>query len=223
MPRKRKDDAIAPAVTMIEEDVIFGRLRPLERLTEEDVMSRFDLTRHLARQVVQRLRTLGIITGDRAGGTIVRAFTLEEIEEIYEVRELLQEQAMVRMPLPAPKAVVSRLREIHRRYCDAVDAGDLRAVFRINEELHDTIFEACGNAVLADAVKKYTWLTHGVRSRVFTDPTHLRRATDEHQQLIDALERGDRQALIEINRRHVNHPKNAYIASQRWQIPQQKG
>ncbi|MGH8617356.1 MAG: GntR family transcriptional regulator [Burkholderiales bacterium] len=217
MPRKRKDLTIAPAVTALEEDVIFGRLRPLERLTEEDVMNRFRLTRHLSRQVLQRLRALGIVAGDRAGGTIVRAFSLEEIEQIYEVRELLQEQALRRMPLPVPRAVIARLREIHRRYCAAVRAGDLSTVFRANDELHDAIFDACGNAVLADAIKKYTWLTHGVRSRVFADPTHLKRATDDHGRLIDALEGGDRTALIEVNRRHVNHPKHAYVSAQQWQ------
>ena len=216
MPRKRKDEQIAPAVTALEEDVIFGRLLPLERLTEEDVMNRFNLTRHLSRRVFERLEELGIVTGDRAGGTIVRAYSLVEIEQIYEVRELLQEQAMLRMPLPAHADVIFRLRHAHQRYVDAVRKNNLSAIFRINEEFHDTIFASCGNPVLADAIKKYTWLTHGVRSRVFANPAHLKLATKEHAQLLDALERGNRRALIEVNRTHVNRPKEAYIESQQW-------
>jgi DNA-binding GntR family transcriptional regulator len=216
VPRKRKDEEIAPAVSALEEDVIFGRLRPFERLTEEDVMTRFNLTRHLSRRVFQRLEELGIVTGDRAGGTVVRAFSLEEIEHIYEVREALQEQAMRRIRLPASPALVANLRATHERYVDAVFRTDLPAIFRLNESFHDTLFGACGNPVLADAIKKYTWLTHGVRSRGFADRNHLNLAIEEHGKLIDALMDGDRRTLVEVNRIHVNRPKEAYVASQRW-------
>lgn len=216
LPRKRKDEEIAPAVTTLEEDVIFGRLLPYERLTEEDVMTRFGLTRHLSRRVFERLEELGVVTEDRAGGTVVRAYSLEEIEHIYEVRETLQEQAMLRMPLPAPAQLVAALREIHRRYVAAVGAADLSAIFRLNEAFHDTVFGACGNGVLAEAIKKYTWLTHGVRSRGFSDKTHLKLATQEHAQILDALARGDRRLLVTVNRTHVNRPKEAYKAAQRW-------
>lgn len=215
MPRRRKDAAIAPAASALEEDIIFGRLRPLARLTEEDLMGRFELTRHLSRRVLQQLEGLGLVTSDSTGGTMVRAFGLDEIEHIYEIRHVLQDCAMRRMPLPAPAEFVAQLLQIHKRHLAAVRRNDLSAIFRTNEELHDAIFLACGNPVLAGAIKRYAWLTHGIRSRLFADPVHLKRAAVEHLRLITALERGDRQGLVEINRAHVSRPKTAYIALQR--------
>lgn len=213
MPRKRKDAAIAPAATALEEDIIFGRLRPLEKLTEEDLMGRFELTRHLSRRVLQQLESLGLITSDRAGGTVVRAFSRDEVEQIYEVRNTLQECAMRRMPLPAPAQLIDQLLTIHARHLRAVGLNDLSGIFWTNEELHDTIFSSCGNEVLADAIKRYAWLMHGIRSTVFADPTHLKKAASEHLQMITAMKHGDRQSLIDANRTHISRPKAAYVAS----------
>lgn len=214
MPRKRKDNSVDPVASQLEEDIIFGRLRPLERVTEEDIMTRFGLTRHLSRRVMGRLRDLGIVTDDRRGGTIVRAFDPTEVEQIYEVRELLQERAMLRMPLPVDPTVIGRLRMIQEQHADAVSRRDLAAIFRFNDAFHDAVFDQCGNPALAEAIRHYTRLTHGVRSRVFTDPSHLARVVAEHGGMIEAMATGDRAALVELNRRHVNHPKLAYLAAQ---------
>ena len=213
MARKRRDDILAPIVSDLEEDIIFGRLRSFERLTEEDVMGRFDVTRHMARQVLLNLMARGIVEKDRAGGTVVRDFSVEEIESIYEVREVLQRHAIQRMPLPASPETIANLRKIHQSYERAVDAKDLREIFRLNDEFHDTLFAACGNDVLAEAIKTHTWLTHGVRSRVFSDPDHLRRARDDHKAMIDAMESGDRKELTRISDEHLVHPKRAYLVA----------
>ena len=199
----------------LEEDIIFGRLRPFERLTEEDVMERFGLTRHMSRQALLQLRTIGIVTQDR-GGTIVKDFSLDEVEKVYEVRELLQRHAFERMPLPITADLSTALEDIHVQYCGAVERRDLRQVFRLNDAFHNAIFDACGNSVLSDAIKKYTWLTHGVRSRVFGDPEHLARACAEHFEFIAALRAGDREKLKALNARHINRPKVAYAASLQW-------
>lgn len=219
MPRKRKDATIAPAATALEEDIIFGRLRPREKLTEEDLMVRFELTRHLSRRVLQQLESLGLITIDRSGGMMVRSFSQDDIEHIFEVRNTLQECALRRMLLPAPPQLIAQLLAIHARHLEAVRSNDLSGIFWTNEELHDTIFRNCGNPVLADAIKRHAWLMHGIRSRVFADPAHLRNAVREHAQLIAAMKSGDRQSLIEVNRMHIFRPKAAYVASLNPSLP----
>ena len=52
----------------------------------------------------------------------------EEVKQIYAVRELLQRQAALWIPLPAPEALIDKLMAIHEEYCRHVESSYLRGV-----------------------------------------------------------------------------------------------
>lgn len=219
MPRKDKDDeappdALAAAVAALEEDIIFGRLKPRERLVEDVLMQRLDAKRHVVRRALAELERLGIVVKERNKGCAVRDFAPEEVEHIYEVRELLQRHAAQRMPLPAPPELVAELRAIHESHAAAAEAGDLRAVYRLNNAFHDTFFRACGNPHLAATIAHYAWLAHAIRSYRIADPVLLAQARDEHAQLVQALADGDRAALVRLAGDHIKPAKEAYLKAE---------
>ena len=93
----------------LEFDILFGKLRPRERLVEDALMQRFAAKRHVIRQALGELERMGIVTRARNRGAAVRDFTAEEVNEIAELRETLQRRAAQRMPLPGDPLLVSRL------------------------------------------------------------------------------------------------------------------
>jgi len=208
-PRSRLDNVIHA----LEEDIIFGRLRPRERLLEDALMERFDVKRHVVRQALTELERLGIVIHERNKGSSVRDFSIEEVENIYEVRALLQRHAAERIALPPADDLIETLRSIHERHSEAVEASDLRAVYRLNNEFHDTLFGACGNDYLAQSIAEYSWLAHAIRSYRIGDPDLLQQACNEHGLMIDALERADREMLVCLCVRHINPSKEAYLKS----------
>src|SRR5882757_5418760 len=100
----------AGIVRALEEDIIFGRLPPGTRLVEDALLARFPVTRHVIRQALVELERLGIVTRERNKGAAVRTLTPGEVRQIYEMRELLQRQAALTIPLPAPPDLIDRLR-----------------------------------------------------------------------------------------------------------------
>ncbi|MBP0650035.1 GntR family transcriptional regulator, partial [Mycobacterium tuberculosis] len=100
----------------LEEDIIFGRLAPGSRLTEDMLLARFHVTRHFARQALVQLETMGIVVRERNKGASVRSLTRREVLEIYAVRELLQRQAALWIPLPAPAALIENLKQLHEQH-----------------------------------------------------------------------------------------------------------
>ena len=88
-------------MSALEFDILFGRLKPRERLVEDVLMQRFDAKRHAVRQALAELEHIGIVTREPNRGAAVRDFTAQEVEEICELREILQRRAAQRMPLPA--------------------------------------------------------------------------------------------------------------------------
>lgn len=205
----------AKLVKVLEEDIIFGRLRPRERLIEDALMERLGAKRHVVRQALFDLERMGIVVRERHKGCAVRYFPPAEVEHIYEVRELLQAHAARRIPLPAPPSLIDRLSAIHERHGEAVEGGELAAIYRLNNDFHNTLFEACGNPHLVEAIAHYAWLAHAVRSYRIADSALVRQARDEHGLMIEAMRRGDREALVRLCVDHIKPSKNAYLALER--------
>lgn len=206
---------LAEVIGALEEDIIFGRLKPRERLIEEALVRRFNVKRHVIRDALSELERQGIVVKARHKGCIVRDFAIRDVEQIYEMRELLQERAARSITLPAERELVLRLTEIHRAHLKAVDADDLRRVFHLNNEFHDTLFAACGNPYLAETVSEYAYLAHAIRSYRIADPVLLRQAADEHAAMIAALTGGDREALVRLCVDHIKPAKDAYLRAYR--------
>src|SRR5436190_1125390 len=106
----------ADLATLLRDDIIFGRLAPGTRLIEDGLIARHNVTRHLVRQAFVELERLGIVVREKNKGVAVRSLTPREVAQIYEVRELLQRQAALRIPLPAAPEVIAELERLHGEY-----------------------------------------------------------------------------------------------------------
>ncbi len=206
---------VGSVVRALEFDILFGRLKPRERLVEDALMARFDVKRHVIRRALDELERIGVVVRERNRGAAVRDFTAREVEDVYELRELLQRHAVHRMPLPVSADHVARLKEIQSRHDAAVAAGDLRTVDQVNDAFHEVFFSVCGNRQLADAIAHYMQLTRAMRVYPMADPVSLAKLRDEHWAMIRALEEGDRGALVRLVVQHLQPSKAAYLAMRR--------
>lgn len=144
---------------VLGEDIIFGRLAPATRLTEDNLIARFYATRHFVRQALAELERTGIVVREKNKGMTVRSLSPREVTHIYEVRELLQRQAALRIPLPAPTAVTEELERLHEEYASHLDAQNFSGVHDANDAFHLTMFAACGNTCLVESIKHCIWLS----------------------------------------------------------------
>jgi DNA-binding GntR family transcriptional regulator len=207
-----REPALAEIVRGLEFDILFGRLKPRERLVEDAVMARFGAKRHAVRQAFAELERMGIVVRAPNRGASVRDFTAREVDEIYEMRELLQRRAAQLIPLPVDRGLLAELEAIQARHDRAVEAGNLREIDQINDVFHRTLFAASGNAHLADAIGYYAQLTRAVRLMHIVEPASLARVREEHWAMIEALRAGDRSALVHLVVAHIQPSRTAYLA-----------
>ncbi|SEF05766.1 transcriptional regulator, GntR family [Rhizobiales bacterium GAS188] len=196
----------------IEEDIVFGRLKPGQKLPEEDLAERFAASRHQVREGLARLSRMGIVTKERNRGVSVRRFSVDEVRQIYEVREILQRQAALRIPLPVDEPKITALAAINDDYERAVAAGDLRRIHAANDLFHLEIFRLCGNERLLSLVKHYMDLTYAVRAAGFSDPENLETSRRHHRIMIRLLRGKDSWALAQICVDHIQPTKTQYLA-----------
>lgn len=203
------------ALAGIQEDIMLGRLGPRARLTEDEVMERFGLKRHVAREVLARLSRMGIVVKEPNRGAVVRSFSPEEVEHIYHMRTLLQREAARLIPLPPPAELLRRLRRLQQAHAAAVERRELLKVFYLNNEFHETLFAACGNPWLCESVRQFSWMAYAIRCYRIADPDFQIQARDEHAQMIDAMEAGDRKRLMTLCVEHIMRSKVVYLEDQR--------
>jgi DNA-binding GntR family transcriptional regulator len=198
-------------VRALEEDIVFSVFHPKERLTEEDLMLRFNAKRHVVRDALSQLDAMGLVVRVPNRGAFVRELTAEEVVEIYEVREILEVAAALRTPLPAPKAVIETLKKIQDAHSEAIAKNDLRQVFRLNIQFHHAQFSACENKKLVQSIMDYAKEAHLIRAIKYAEPGHLQKVERDHRRIIKAMEGKNRDALVEIVRNHLPDSRDAYL------------
>lgn len=206
-------DLTQTVVKTLEHDIIFGRLHPRERLIEDELIERFSAKRHTIRTALAKLEQMGMIVRRKNRGAIVRDFTQLEVDQIYEMRELLQKFATEKIPLPASKELIDNLTRIHKAHSAAVKTNDIPMVYDLNNQFHDLLFSASGNPYLVDTINHLSWLAHNIRSYRLGNPKDLEWACEEHRQMIEALKSGDRKKLTKLCLDHMLPSKQAYMQS----------
>lgn len=208
----RNGSATVDEVTAaIEHDIIFGLAPAGRRLVEDEIIARFDTTRHRTRRALDAVVDKGLAVRLPQRGVIVRDHTPREVEELYAMRDLLQSRAIDLLPLPLPDDTLDALIDFQQRHAAAGEAHDLRAIFHLNHLFHEAFFAACGDAVLTEAIADYAQRTHPIRSRGFTDPAYRSEAEADHAAIVEAARACDREALKVINSRHIARPRDLYL------------
>ncbi len=195
----------------LELDLVLGRLRPRERLIEDELMARFGAKRHVVRSTLAELERLGLVERRPNKGAMVREYTADEVEDIYAFRADLHRLAVERMALPSAPAIVDRLRVIAGWHEAAVEADDLAKVILHNNAFHDLLFDQCGNRIMAEAIRQLASTSHAIRSYRVNDPALLRQAVAEHREMIEAAATGARDALADLCERHILPSKQIYM------------
>lgn len=197
--------------TQIEESILLGRLFPKERLVEDELMEKFQAKRHTVRAALTTLEVEGMVEKRRNVGAFVKAYSAKEVKDLYEIRELLETSALLKIQLPLSGEAIERLEQAQQIHDEAVGKNDVLAVIRANAGFHDEVFSLQPNAALADAIKKYSGMTHVVRTASFSNAESLQRSRTEHHDMIEALKNRDLKLLEALGKQHLKPSLVAYL------------
>jgi DNA-binding GntR family transcriptional regulator len=84
---------VGTIVSALEEDIVFRRAHPRERLIEDELIARFATKRHLVRQAFVGLERMGLVDRIPNRGAMVRVYSADQVRQLYFVRDLLETQA----------------------------------------------------------------------------------------------------------------------------------
>lgn len=192
----------------LEELIIYGILTPGQHLVETDLAKRLGVSRIPVREALQLLHSNGWVELRPRQGAFVHRPTLEEVDQAFTVRTLLEVESARVAAQNATEASVRELRKTARAGAKALAAGDHKELVRLNSAFHAQVTALAGNRVLTEMVgrldKRIRWYFVPVaRSRG-------KASWKEHDELIDAIESGDSQRAAATMRTHAELTRSAF-------------
>ncbi|MDN7438850.1 GntR family transcriptional regulator [Burkholderia cepacia] len=139
-----KLDSTADAVAASLRDMIInGEFEAGERLVERDLADRFGISRIPMREAIQRLEREGLLDIFRNRGAVVRTLGASDVQEIYDLRVLLEGDAIYRSVKRLDDETLARAELVHRLLGDTAVP---RRQGELNREFHALLYSCCGNA-----------------------------------------------------------------------------
>ncbi len=190
------------------EFIVAGALRPGQHLVESELARQLGVSRQPVREALHRLEAEGWIDLRPSQGAFVHVPTDHEVDQLLDVRELL-EGATARLAARAatPEAVAT-LRTVWREGAAAVESGDVTRTVTSNNDFHAAVAEIAGNTVLAQLSeivgRRVRWYYRQVA------PTRGHESWAEHAELVAAIEAGDEDKAAALARTHTERTRTAY-------------
>ena len=182
-----------------------GRLAPGQQLIQESIAARFSVSRVPVREALKVLQAEGRIVHDPHRGYFVSELDQADLEEIYQVRALLEDQALA---LGVPRATAKQIAIIKQHHDEGLAAsgrGDIIAMSSANRKFHLAIFQLCGQARLISMIEQL-WDSLDAYRAVFLGEEANRASTSaEHAKMLQAIKNKDAKESIKLQANHRDH------------------
>ena len=193
-----------------------GELRPRESLVVKDLSERFGVKPSTVRQALDILVRHGFVVKRRNNTAVIRDFSIEELKQYYDVWKMLINEGIRLIEFPVQPGLIERLKKLADAHSSAIEDKDRTSFRHFNIEFHRTMFEACGNQVLLDMYIHVLWILQFFKSYRVSSYQRLKRAVENHQQMIEALVTEDRDTLLKISLEHQSNPEQWAQEIQHW-------
>jgi DNA-binding GntR family transcriptional regulator len=195
---KSKKDLV---VDVIREAILSGELEPGERLLQDDLAERLQVSSTPVREALRQLESEGILQSSPNRGVRVAEVNWQAVREIYLIRADLEALA-TRLAVPRlTLADLAQLRALQAQIESLIRRHELKELRRLNYEFHICIYQAAGMPELLKIIRslwtKFPWDTlHVLPNRAFM-------SADEHAKLIAAMTEGEAERAGELMREHI--------------------
>ncbi|WP_237049314.1 GntR family transcriptional regulator [Lentibacillus amyloliquefaciens] len=176
-----------------------------ERLLETDLAESYDVSRSTIREALKILESEELVVSQARKGTYVADFTNQDINEMIELRTLLESHAFTQ--------AINRLESHHTKDLEAIvdemkqkaDEKDWNGLFDLDMKFHSYVVGLCGNTRIIKIydslqVQIRTFLMHLDRYYSSTQAFY-----NEHKQLLEALVSNDVHIVNDRVREHIEY------------------
>ena len=203
---------------IIKDAVIHRQFTPGVWIKQEQISQAIGISRTTVRPVLARLQSEGLIEARPRKGFRVVEFSQEELDDLFEVREMLETAFFTRSAQAIPKeelqTTLTSLENAEQKMKEAEPGSELwdsrlREYLELDRAFHDRLIEASGN-------KQWRQIYLNTRNKIEIIgyqasyiPEQLSNAIDQHSRIIKALLKQDFKNAELIMREHIRNVRRS--------------
>lgn len=196
------------AADAVRKMILSGRLQPGDRVVENQLTHQLGVSRPPLREALRVLEQEGLLVQQPRRGAIVVPITLHDVYEIFTLRDQLERMAVeLGVPVRVP-ARLERCRTALRELEEGARAGDAAIVTDRAFDFHLAVVGLAGHRRLEDAYRSLSLqmrLCMAMNQRARVSDEGLWGNVERHRAILETLERGDRQEVVELLADHGQH------------------
>jgi DNA-binding GntR family transcriptional regulator len=167
--------------------IVDGSFRPGERVNEVHLAAQLGISRTPLREALMQLGAEGALRSQPRSGFYVCPLTVEELEQLYPIRALLDPAALMLAGLPSRKRL-ARLEALNSKLRNAVKP---ETILTLDDAWHLELLADCPNTILIGLIKQFIWRTRRYELALMRERRNVRRAIHDHEAIMAAIRDGD--------------------------------
>lgn len=197
----------AAAADAVRAMIVDGRLSAGDRINEVHLAQQLGVSRTPLREALSGLVAEGALIARPRLGYFVRPLTLEEFEQIYDIRPLLDPEALRLAGIPSAKCI-ARLDKLN---ADLARAKGLRAI-EIDDAWHLELLSGCPNKVLIEMIQNIIVRTRRYELALMREQKNVGVATQDHERIMAALKAGNLNEACAALKRNMQSGREPIVA-----------
>lgn len=198
---------------IIKNKIIYHEIKPGKRIIDKNIAEELSVSRSLVRQAFATLVKEEFLILIPRNGFYVRKIDKKEIEEIYNVRSVL-EGYTVKLAVPKiSEKNINQLEVIFNKAKKDLGKNKVNSFIKTDEQLHKMLIDNCGNNYLKRIINKYN--NHYIFFRV-VDLSRIERAEKsyfEHYEIFKAVKNRNIELSSRLMEEHIINAKNIILAN----------
>ncbi len=187
----------------IEQMILSGQLSCGRRINEVELAEHFRTSRGPVREALRALTECGLVRMERNRGAFVREVSVSEADDVYDVREVLDELIGRRLAERITPPQLTDLRKLVAEMDAVVAKQDVRAYHLLNLRFHEALVDFAGNARLADTYRRLTKELMLFRLRGLQAGGGFAVSNVEHKAIVKAIASRDPERAGRVLREHA--------------------
>jgi DNA-binding GntR family transcriptional regulator len=187
----------------LEDDIEHGRLSPGDKLDEQTLAVRFDVSRTPAREALLQLAAAGMVRLVPRQGAVVTGVSPQLGVGMVEVLTALEAEAAGLAARRMSEPEKARLAALHAASEAAVLKSDSAAYIANNGEFHGVIYDGARNAYLADQIRLTRRRMGFYHRSSLNQIARLKASWREHGKVVEAIQGGDEALAQAAMREHI--------------------
>jgi len=207
--RSRKVDKVASLRERVREtlaaEIVSGELAPSSMVTVPALAAEFGVSATPVREAMLDLEQRGFVQSVANKGFRVTEVSQKDLQEIIEIRTLLEGPIMASLAETMTQEDVMEWRHLADLISEHADAGNLMEFLEADRDFHIGLISLHGNQRLVQLVSELRSQTRMVGLAKMTNTPELSKSGQEHHEMLDLLEHGKGEELAALMANHFAH------------------